>query len=72
MQLAEFSRGISTFGAIFKLVHSWNTGGEPELISVLHTTASTVWQVVCNINSSAQLSSMQSISNLEMYTQVKA
>ena len=25
-----------------ELVHSWNTGGEPELISVLHTTASTV------------------------------
>ena len=39
------------------LVHSWNTGGEPELISVLHTTGNTV---VYNVNSSAQLSSMQS------------
>ena len=27
---------------VIKLVHSWNTGGEPELISVLRTTASTV------------------------------
>ena len=24
---------------VFELVHSWNTGGEPELISVLHTDA---------------------------------
>ena len=38
-----------------KLVHSWNTGGEPELISVTAHYCQHSMKVLCNVNSSAQL-----------------
>ena len=33
---------LKLVSTVLLLVHSWNTGGEPELISVLHTTANTM------------------------------